>query len=197
MDIRHSTFKLLAGTKQALSAARLIGLAWITGRKRVYWHLARRELNNLSFRAGAKIKPIRLEALIARLDPAGGLKAVQLPQHISFPGSDDTAYYYSLACLVAALSPEAVIEIGTFKGRGTLTLAMNTGHQSRIFTMDLPDDVNVHEMASLDANDAKLVVDSRSRVGEAFRAHPLGKKNNPNSCRFTQGNFERSHSHAH
>lgn len=46
-----------------------------------------------------------------------------------------------LAMLVKALNPKNVLEIGTFEGRTALNISLNMGENSKLYTMDLPQEI--------------------------------------------------------
>lgn len=43
-----------------------------------------------------------------------------------------------IACLVKWISPKTILEIGTYEGRTTRTLFLNSGNDTEIYTVDLP-----------------------------------------------------------
>jgi hypothetical protein len=81
-------------------------------------------------------------------------------------GDPHNAFYESLAAVTAALAPKIVVEVGTYFGLGTLTLAKNAPG-ARIITIDLPDLPDT-EPGRLGAADRSHVERSRGRVGSAF-----------------------------
>jgi SAM-dependent methyltransferase len=81
------------------------------------------------------------------------------PYHIFTPGSTHNLLELaSLAYLMQALQPLVVFEIGTFVGRTTRLLALNTPIATRIFTLDLPQERVMH------------------KIGEAFRGTSESQK---------------------
>jgi len=170
-DNRKSTLaKLRSGVSQATKAWQLLCLDWMAQSTRPYWQMARRELNNLAFRAHAPIPALSLKSLVLGLQVEPQSQVVLLPT-IDMPGSDDPNYYYSLAVLSRIVNPTQVIEFGTFLGVGTLTIALNTTSSCLVWTIDLPDVVDTDAVSSLDSSDRTLVDRSRNRVGEAFAGH--------------------------
>jgi len=167
--------KVLSGMAQAIHALRLLCFDWIGKSTRPYWQLARRELNNLAFRAHASIPPISLINLVSRLTVEPHPE-VMLPSIINIPGSDDPNYYYSLAVLSKILNPKQVIEFGTFLGVGTLAIALNTAPDCCVWTIDLPAVVDTDAVSSLDSSDRALVDRSRYKVGEAFFGHSVANR---------------------
>lgn len=55
---------------------------------------------------------------------------------------------YLLACIVQCLRPQVLFEFGTFEGRTTLQLALNSPPDAVVYTLDLPDDYNSTRYAS-------------------------------------------------
>lgn len=69
------------------------------------------------------------------------------PYHIFKSGSTcNLLELASLAYLMQALQPLVVFEIGTFIGRTTRLLALNSSHNTQIFTLDLPADQVAHDI---------------------------------------------------
>ena len=58
---------------------------------------------------------------------------------ISLSGLGFVVPYTLLATIVSALQPKKIFETGTFRGVGTLTMALNAP-ESDIYTLDLPEE---------------------------------------------------------
>jgi hypothetical protein len=129
----------------------------------------------LHFRAHAEIPAMSLRELVGGIAGAPRREPVMPQGTVRLEGVGSAEYYYALATLTAALDPQVVVEVGTYLGVGTLTLALNTGPATRIITIDLPG-VGVPETMSPGSDDHELVQRSRGRIGEAFSAHPAGIK---------------------
>ena len=79
--------------------------------------------------------------------------------------------YVLLATIVSALQPKKILETGTFRGAGALTMALNAP-ASEIYTVDLPDDEDADALARLTRGDKTWVLLSRGCKGAAFVGHP-------------------------
>ena len=67
-----------------------------------------------------------------------------------------------LALLTKALQPQAVFEIGTFRGRTALNFALNAGKDAQIFTLDLPPDDREDARNRTNKSDATIISESRT-----------------------------------
>jgi predicted O-methyltransferase YrrM len=168
--------RLKAGAQSVIDTAHLIGLGWMTSRTRPYWRAARKEVSSLRFRSQAKLQPVTLAELIRRLSPAPQPAIVLPPVNVQWEEVGSPMYFYTLGALCQALAPCFVVEVGTYLGFGTLTLALNTGADCQIVTIDLPAQVASESMARLKLDDQYLVHRSRAHVGEAFAGLPSATK---------------------
>ncbi len=119
------------------------------------------------FHAHAKIPSLGLSDIVSRLG-TGPVTDVRLAGPRDLSGVGSPTYYHALASLVRALRPASVLEIGTYLGVGTLTIALNSPQRCRIVTVDLPDDPFVPDGHGLSQGDRELIARRRARVGEAF-----------------------------
>ena len=90
---------------------------------------------------------------------------------ISLSGLGFVLPYTLLATVVSALAPEKIFETGTFRGVGTLTMALNAP-QADIYTLDLPAEPTAAETETLSKGDREWVRLSRTSTGFAFQGHP-------------------------
>jgi Methyltransferase domain len=90
---------------------------------------------------------------------------------ISLAGLGFVMPYTLLATVVGALRPRKILEIGTFRGVGTLTMALNAP-QAEIYTVDLPQELDGSGTATLTKGDAEWVRLSRGCTGAAFDGLP-------------------------
>jgi predicted O-methyltransferase YrrM len=164
--------RLMAAAQSVIDAAQLIGLGLMTTNTRPYWRTARQEMRALRFRSQARIQPMALAELVGRLSPEPPPAVVMPPATAQWAEVGSPAYFYTLGALCQALAPRSVLEIGTYLGFGTLTLALNTSRDCQIVTIDLPPQVAPQSMAGLRPDDQYLVHRSRSHVGEAFAGQP-------------------------
>jgi hypothetical protein len=156
--------------------AQLLGLDWISTATRPYWHAARWSLRTLKFQAHAHLPTLPLPEIVARLG-RGSSDAVSLPPAtLPTGGVGSPAHYYALGSICQALAPRRVLEIGTFLGVGTLTLALNLPAAGQITTVDLPETVEAGQMESLNATDRGLVRRSRGKIGAAYADHPTASR---------------------
>ena len=94
---------------------------------------------------------------------------------ISLSGLGFVVPYTLLATIVSALNPRKIFEIGTFRGVGTLTMALNAP-ESDIYTLDLPEQYSDAEVETLSKGDKEWVRLSRTSTGFAFLGHPTAKR---------------------
>lgn len=86
-------------------------------------------------------------------------------------GNIDASELTTLSALCAYLSPETIFEFGTFDGRTTLHLALNSPPSARVITVDLHPDDPIRSIASDDTFYTGNVV-----VGHHFRGTDAEKK---------------------
>jgi predicted O-methyltransferase YrrM len=67
-----------------------------------------------------------------------------------------------LALLTKASEPEAVFEIGTFRGRTALNFALNAPAEARIYTLDLPPDDRESARTRTNSSDANIITESQT-----------------------------------
>jgi Methyltransferase domain len=79
--------------------------------------------------------------------------------------------YVMLATIVSALQPKRILEIGTFRGAGALTMALNAPG-AEIYTVDLPDEEDGEAVAGLTRGDKTWVRLSQGCKGAAFVGEP-------------------------
>lgn len=78
--------------------------------------------------------------------------------------------YTLLANIVSAIKPRRVLEIGTYRGVGTLTMALNAP-DAEIYTVDLPDQ-SEESIKTLERADKEFARFARGTVGVAYEGHP-------------------------
>lgn len=89
---------------------------------------------------------------------------------ISMAGLGFVIPYTVLATVTGVLRPKTIVEMGTFRGVGALTMALNAP-DAEIYTVDLPDS----EESSIDTltkGDREWVRLSRGSTGAAFKGAP-------------------------
>jgi predicted O-methyltransferase YrrM len=122
------------------------------------------------FAVGNKRLPtVSLEALFP------GISA--LPVHLQcvvpkLPGNLTADELSVLALLCQRLRPRALFEFGTFNGRTTLNLALNTPAEARVYTLDLPNPG--HTILPTAADDGQFYLGRQS--GELWRESPAAAK---------------------
>ena len=94
---------------------------------------------------------------------------------ISLSGLGFVIPYTLLATIVSAINPKKIFETGTFRGVGTLTMALNAP-QADIYTLDLPEQYTEAEVETLSKGDKEWVRLSRTSTGFAFRGHPASAR---------------------
>ncbi len=94
---------------------------------------------------------------------------------ISLSGLGFVVPYTILATIVSALNPKKILETGTFRGVGTLTMALNAP-AADIYTLDLPEQYSPDEVATLSKGDKEWVRLSRTSTGFALINHPAATR---------------------
>ena len=94
---------------------------------------------------------------------------------ISLSGLGFVTPYTLLATIASALRPKKIFETGTFRGVGTITLALNAP-EAEIFTLDLPEQYTEAEVETLSKGDKEWVRLSRTSTGFAFQGHPAAAR---------------------
>ncbi len=87
-----------------------------------------------------------------------------------------------LGALVKKQDPKAILEIGTFDGRSTFNMALNSGPDTVIYTLDLPRKIMDQALLSL-APQEKVFID-KQESGSKFRA--LNEKDFPEKKKIVQ-----------
>ena len=131
---------------------------------------------SLNFHARCKIQAVPLSDLLLSL----GCEEVPT---VTLPGPSTTlgdvgsqTGYHVLGALVRGLRPATVLEFGTYLGVSTYTMVLNAPAESRLYTVDLPDDARAEARHELDPLDQRHIATSRNRVGEAFLRSPLRER---------------------
>ncbi len=109
----------------------------------------------------------------AELFPDFAKASVNLINAASRPGSTSCYEAYVLSAIVQLLHPKILFEIGTFEGRTTLQLAINSMDEATIYTLDLP-----ANMPETQFDRAYPGEDKRRHepVGSLFRTYPQAVK---------------------
>ena len=76
--------------------------------------------------------------------------------------------------LVKKFKPNRVFEIGTFQGRTTLNMALNTDENATIITLDLPGKDLNSTAISIEKGEVRYV--DKEISGERFIGHPMARK---------------------
>ena len=110
---------------------------------------------------------------------------------ISLSGLGFVLPYTLLATIVSAQKPGKIFEAGTFRGVGSLTMALNAP-EANLYTLDLPEECSPAEVETLSKGDREWVRLSRTSMGFAFLGHPAAKRIHQlrgNSLNFTPPAF--------
>lgn len=76
--------------------------------------------------------------------------------------------------LVKKLNPKKIFEIGTFQGRTTLNMALNTSENAKIITLDLPSSELSSTKMEIEEGEVRYV--EKEVSGERFIGHPMAAK---------------------
>jgi Methyltransferase domain len=79
-----------------------------------------------------------------------------------------------IANITKKYAPNTIFEIGTFKGRTTLNMALNAPDTCKIYTLDLPNDAVESTAFSLETGELRYA--QKPVSGERFINHPQQKK---------------------
>jgi predicted O-methyltransferase YrrM len=90
-------------------------------------------------------------------------------------GGFGLALYVVLATVVRAVKPNTILEFGTYRGVGTLTMALNAP-QSEIVTVDLPSDFETADILTLTRGDKEWANIARGSIGMAFLDHVANQR---------------------
>jgi predicted O-methyltransferase YrrM len=109
------------------------------------------------------------------------LKLANLDTNFLVEGLDEcgfghiTEFELKVICaLIQQLQPQNVFEIGTFEGRTTLNMALNTGIDARIYTLDLPQQELDKTKMDIEAGEVMYV--QKAESGIRFKNHPSAGK---------------------
>jgi hypothetical protein len=94
---------------------------------------------------------------------------VEVPINIHTGGGVRLDELVILAMVARALRPSKVFEIGTFMGRTTSVLLLNTPSTTEIVTLDLPPDADLEAVASSACIDTDVALVKRRNVGALLR----------------------------
>jgi Methyltransferase domain len=75
---------------------------------------------------------------------------------------------YCLLLIAKNFNPKTVFEIGTFDGRTTLHIALNTNAATEIHTLDIPYEELKDASLSVDSGDEQLINKKNFQIGECF-----------------------------
>jgi len=113
---------------------------------------------DLAFLIGGRDEPIRLREL-THVD--GNVSVLEL---------------VAIAGLVRRYEPENIFEIGTFDGRTTLNLVLNSSEAARVFTLDLPKSEAANAQWAINSQDMTYV--NKDSSGTRLRNTDLERKIN-------------------
>jgi hypothetical protein len=127
---------------------------------------------SLNFHSRCKIRAAPMASLL-ELFGCAEVQTVTLPGPSTVLGDvGSQTGYHALGTLVRGLKPKTILEFGTYLGVSAYTMALNALPETKIFTVDLPDEVTGNSRPELDTLDQQHVSTSRHRVGEAFLHRP-------------------------
>jgi hypothetical protein len=129
-------------------------------------------LRNSYYWSRAKVPATGIAQVVAKLTGGKEVPPVILPPPSEqYSEVGNAAYHYAIACVVRAVAPERILEIGTFKGVTTYLMLLNTD-RCQIVTVDLPLETTAESQLHLNDGDRRLVRIGRQSVGAAFSGKP-------------------------
>ena len=111
----------------------------------------------------SKIEPEKILPLVSIEDLAPDI----IPKLINTNAEDGNVSAYELECiskLIKANNPKTIFEIGTFNGLTTLHLAVNSNPETRIHTLDLPENEVHSTKLRIKSGDKKFILKQKSGV---------------------------------
>ncbi len=124
------------------------------------------------FRAGyelsEKAKILKTIELTDLLDPAVTDGEIIINDLTNKQGNATLFELYCICSVAKYMSPAQVFEIGTFDGRTTLHIALNTGEKTKIQTLDVPPEDLGGISLKLDPGDPQLVDKKGFSIGQRF-----------------------------
>jgi len=116
---------------------------------------------------------------------------VQLTELEGQPGNLPMNELALIAGIILKERPHAIFEIGTFDGRTTMNMALNSPQDCRIFTLDLPKEMVSETRFRISARHLPLI--EKDVSGERFRKRTAGEfpaKNKITQLLGDSGNFD-------
>ena len=117
------------------------------------------------------LKKIDLEYILA-----GNKNKIVIENWIYKQGNVSLYELYTLSSIARKLNHGVIFEIGTFDGRTTLHLALNTADSARIHTLDIPPAELHNVKLKLDLGDPQLIDKKQFMIGENFMERTESKK---------------------
>jgi predicted O-methyltransferase YrrM len=131
---------------------------------------------SLNFHSRCRIQAQPLSCVIQKLR-AAHVPTVTLPgPSTTFGDVGSQSGYHTLGALVQGLQPATILEFGTYLGVSALAMMLNAPAQTRLFTVDLPQNARAESVPELNALDRRHIATSRQRLGEAFLESPLASR---------------------
>lgn len=156
--------------------AQVVVLDRFNPRRRHLAEAASTACRSLNFHSRSRIRPVPLGQWLESFG-AAPVPSVTLPgPSTGFGDVGSQSGYHTLGALARGLRPRTILEFGTYLGVSAYAMALNTPDDTRIFTVDLPDETQGATRAELDSLDQRHVTTSRHRVGEAFLGTPFERR---------------------
>lgn len=109
------------------------------------------------------------------------LELAQLDRNLLLEGVNECGFGHVtefevkvISQLVNQLQPRRIFEIGTFQGRTTLNMALNSPADAQIVTLDLPPSELNQTQMQIEKTEEMYV--KKTESGERFKGHPLASK---------------------
>ncbi len=110
--------------------------------------------------------------------PEASNVAVQLEHKPGETISCSIEELYYIAAITRSIEPRRIFEFGTFRGRTTLNLALNSADEAVIYTLDLPPEgvERAEQERDLLPSDRTTFQTRANEAGRHFQQHPAGHK---------------------
>ncbi|HVF40782.1 MAG TPA: class I SAM-dependent methyltransferase [Gemmatimonadaceae bacterium] len=111
---------------------------------------------------------------ITSADVAPDAPAIEIREIEAADGNVTEGELVTICAMTRSLQPAGIFEFGTFDGRTTLNLALNSPDEARVYTIDLPAMAIGSTTASIHPHEVQFA--DKAQSGRRFRGTPFEKK---------------------